>query len=139
MFDNDIQNIILGLGIGVFVAGFIVDVSLRLLEEWGDCRIPDPEAKNCGRIVVEYATGFLERLVYILLLVSEVSAAAAFMGTWILAKVVTGWNLIQQDMNATDKKEKQRANSRAFVSLLGSLISLLFGLLGAYLWRPESF
>lgn len=136
MFDNDIQNIILGLGIGVFVAGFIVDGSLRLLEKWGACSIPDSEAKNCGRRVVEYATGFLERLVYILLLVSEISAAAAFIGTWILAKVVTGWN---QDMNETDRKEKQRVNRRAFVSLLGSLISLLFALLGAYLWRPEAF
>jgi len=72
--------------------------------------------------------GILERLVYTLLLVCNVSAGGAFIGTWILAKIVTGWNRYTKDA--------VEFRTIAFIGLLGSMISLCFALAGALLWNP---
>ena len=49
-------------------------------------------------------------------------------------------NMQQQILVQTsDNKLRGLRNRRAFVSLQGSLLSLLFALLGAYLWCPAVF
>lgn len=139
MFENEGQNIALGLGVGVLIAEPIVYYLMKLLEVWGDCVAEERKSIRWKRHVVLHATGTLERLAYILLLVSNASAAGAFIGTWILAKVGTGWNLRQQLSKQDEEASIDKRSRRAFISLVGSLLSVLFSLLGVYLWRPEYF
>ena len=136
----------LGLGIGLLVAEFIVYFSIKIAEKLDNCKVPEYEPRGWRSDIVLHCTGVLERLAYIVLIVSQTPAVGAFIGTWILAKIATGWNVRQQlsqalELQGNEKKIEMmdKRNRRAFVSLLGSLLSLLLALLGAYLWHPELF
>ena len=135
MFENAWQNGILGLGVSVVGGALVIYFVAKWLHDWVICK-----AKALGQ---EFSSeqlplrvpsmpvwiGILERLAYTLLIVSNVSASAAFIGTWILAKILTGWNRYQSP--------GVHFRMLAFSGLLLSILSLLFALLGAILWKPE--
>ena len=72
------------------------------------------------------ATGVLERLIYRTLVGFEVSGAAAFIGAWVTIKAIGGWATWSQDSSKYGK-------ALFFSGLLGSAMSVLFGLTGGLL------
>ena len=125
-----ISVVVIGIAVGELVSCVFICLYEKLMY-W-----PKEGLSWKDRIVV-HSTGIFERGVYMILLVSNLSAAGAFIGTWILAKVITGWNARQAWME--DEAKRFKVNRRSFVSLQGSLVSLFFALLGAWLWCPNTF
>jgi len=135
MFENAWYNAILGLsvslGLGTLVTYFVV----KRLHEWVFRKARERNPKLTPNQMPERVpflpvlVGILERLVFTLLIVCNVSASGAFIGTWILAKIVTGWNRYT--------RAEVQFRMTAFAGLIGSIISLLFAVLGAILWNPE--
>ena len=156
--ENTAHNIALGLGVGVVIGDLFIWLYLKIVR-WSirgrrKNEVSQIEEKSvrvrAGSCVIEHSTGILERLVYILLLVSDVGAAGAFIGTWILIKAVVGWNVrqawLQEEVRELKSKGEDIAQENllrrlmrmAFISLHGSLVSLLFAILGAWLWCPDA-
>jgi len=73
--------------------------------------------------------GVIEGIFFGALVAFDISATAAAMVTWILVKMATDWNRIL----ATTGKRGPR--SLAFSSLLASMISLFFALIGGLICR----
>ncbi|HME42316.1 MAG TPA: hypothetical protein VKF36_04450 [Syntrophorhabdales bacterium] len=68
-------------------------------------------------------TGIFERLIYTTLVGFEVSGAAAFVGAWVTIKAIGGWVTWSKDSTPYGK-------ALFFSGLLGSAMSLLFGVAG---------
>ena len=73
--------------------------------------------------------GVIERIFFGALVAFDISETAAEMVTWIFVKMATDWNRI---LEAGSKKGPR---SLAFGSLLASMISLLFALIGGLICR----
>jgi hypothetical protein len=68
-------------------------------------------------------TGILERLIYTTFVGFDISGAAAFIGAWVTIKAIGGW--------ASWSADKELYGKVLFFSaLLGSAISVLFGVVG---------
>jgi hypothetical protein len=67
--------------------------------------------------------GIIERLIYTTLVGFDISGAAAFIGAWVTIKAIGGWASWSQDKDLYGKV-------LFFSALLGSAISVLFGLIG---------
>jgi hypothetical protein len=88
--------------------------------------------------------GVLERATITTLVAIQVSAVGAFLATWILVKLASGWNRLrisQEDGTDTPENQRERllARSRAFAGLALNLVSMLFAIVGAYVWNPGVF
>ena len=75
--------------------------------------------------------GVTERIFFGALVAFDISATAAAMVTWILVKMATDWHRI---LDST-KEGKKGPRALAFCSLLGSMISLFFALIGGLICR----
>lgn len=163
MFENTVQNIALGLGVGVLVSDFFIWLFLKVLrwsvniheeketEVRAGSHTLERSCKVCvGDWFIEHLTGWLERMIYIVLLVTNIAAAGAFIGTWLLVKVGVGWNVRQAWVKKQIKEHEDEWGKyaekmmriftrRLFISFQGSLVSVLCALGGAYLWCPEAF
>jgi hypothetical protein len=84
-----------------------------------------------------WTVGTIERVFFGALVAFDISATAAGMVTWILVKMATDWHRIlgagQQNAGPADPMYGPR--SLAFGSLLGSMISLFFALIGGMVCR----
>lgn len=134
MYENAYQNAILGLSVALIVGTAATTIAVYLMHKWADSKETDegvPADKRTEKMSlrIHLLAGLLERLVFVLLIVANVSAAGAFIGTWVLAKIATGWN------RYTDSAIHFRR--RAYIGLIGSLISVFFALFGAILWDPD--
>jgi hypothetical protein len=130
MLDSDLCNVIIGLLFSAVFGGIV----LFFLSAWLHARIekqhPELIQEAPRAPTLSAAVGFFERLVYTCLFALNISAAGAFVGTWILAKMVSGWNRYTTRPELGYRK-------RSFVGLLLNLISVLFALAGAYIWRQD--
>lgn len=97
------------------------------------------------------AVGFLERLVITLFLFGGINAAAAFIGTWILAKMASGWNLTalmsasakstntgavaEPNPNLAETPRERFQREKAMLILFLNLISILFALVGYWIMK----
>jgi hypothetical protein len=77
--------------------------------------------------------GVIERIFFGALVAFDISATAAAMVTWILVKMATDWHRILARRKKGDYMYGPR--SLAFSSLLASMISLLFALIGGLICR----
>jgi len=95
-----------------------------------------------------YLTGTLERVFFTILIAFDVSGVSTGMMTWLLIKVVSNWNLIypqnrgsikghDSDEDQSDKDQRYKAQLRRFAysGLLGTLMSMLFALIGGLICR----
>jgi hypothetical protein len=77
-----------------------------------------------GRIPVQpILIGVLERLFFTILIAFNVSGVAAGLGTWILVKMVSGWNRLAGG-------DEVWRRMLAFNGLINNLVSLLFAIIG---------
>ena len=130
MFESACWNAILGLSVSLVLGALVTAVSAKLLRDWVRKKVGNKkELPERVPFPLPMVIGIVERLIFTILLACDVSASGAFIGTWILAKIVTGWNRYT--------KPEVEFRMIAFVGLLGSMISLLFALLGAILWNPK--
>lgn len=79
--------------------------------------------------VSPWITGTIERLFFATLIAFDLSGTATAMVGWITVKMVTNWN-------RASRSEEQHIAS-ALVSLLSSMISMLFAVLGGVICRGE--
>lgn len=133
MFESAWCNAILGLSVSLVLGTLLTPFATNWLH---DCARRKACQMNRKLLLPERVPfpfpmliGVLERLIFTMLLVCNVSASGAFIGTWILAKIATGWNRYT--------KPEVEFRMVAFVGLIGSMISLFFALLGAILWNPK--
>ena len=88
-------------------------------------------------------TGVIERLAVTLLTVWSAGAALAFSGAWVGLKMAAGWNRpgrqesYQFGSDVSEPEQWMRAARGAISSLLGSLVSLGFGIVGGLVVRGE--
>ena len=81
-----------------------------------------------------WAVGTIERVFFGALVAFDISATAAGMVTWILVKMATDWHrILGSGQQNADPMYGPR--SLAFGSLLGSMISLFFALIGGMVCR----
>jgi len=112
---------------------WILSYSLKLLIDktypWAkeDQEFRNPKYKFHGLAV---SIGILERLAVTSLLALGISGAGAFIGTWILVKMASGWNRLQ--------KSEPRYKARSISALIMSLVSLSFAAVAAWLWRSAT-
>jgi len=80
-----------------------------------------------------WVVGSIERIFFAALVAFDISATAAAMVTWILVKMATDWHRI---LGKTEEDaHKSGARALAFSSLLASMISLFFALIGGLICR----
>jgi hypothetical protein len=81
-----------------------------------------------------WTVGTIERVFFGALVAFDIPATAAGMVTWILIKMATDWHRILGS-GQQNKDPMYGPRSLAFGSLLGSMISLLFALIGGMVCR----
>lgn len=81
---------------------------------------PQPE-------IPPWLTGFIEQLFFTIVVAFNVQGAAIAMIAWATVKMATGWNWQPKDENRL----------LAFTGLLGTIVSLLFAMLGGLICRGE--
>ena len=112
-----------GLGVSLLVGGFVTEWFLNRMRSHLD--IPPP----VGRVVPRELIGVSERLFFTFVVAFDVSGAAIAMIGWMTLKLVPNWELWVKH-GATNKP-------LAISSLLGSLCSMFFALLGGLVCRGD--
>jgi O-antigen/teichoic acid export membrane protein len=128
MFDWIPWNVIGGLSFSSVLGSIILFFLSNWLHKRVESQYPDLIQGAQRFPALSTAVGFFERVVYTCLFALDISAAGAFVGTWILAKMVSGWNRL--------KRDEIQYRKRSFIGLLLNLISILFALAGACIWNP---
>jgi hypothetical protein len=147
-------------GIGFFVSLIIGQFVTRKFVGWQDRYLgfhPQWIRENidCNqRVIRPWLLGTLERLFFTLLVGFDVPAVSAGIMTWLLIKTVTNWTrinptrrgfigdreaLVNLPQGAAQERDtlQQEAKLRIYAvkSLLGSLVSMLFALLGGLICK----
>ena len=147
----DLTDAVKGIwGWNVFVGMIVIGWVLGEIVCWGHIRLyerlmrwKEEETLTCGDQVIVHSTGVFERTMYIVLLVTDVTAAAAFIGTFIVGKTILLWGGMQPGNRAVTGGKggntPKMAARRASISLQGSLISAGMAVLGALAWNPSAF
>jgi hypothetical protein len=83
-----------------------------------------------------FLVGIVERLLFTMLVAYNISGVVAGMFTYIMIKMAIDWIPQLQKSFQQDEEDSLRIGARSlvFVSLLGSLISMLFAVLGGLIW-----
>lgn len=117
---------IIGLVFSLLIGHFIIKFILDRLRAYIKLSKRDlPPAERFIRRTPTF-TGILERLFFTILIAFNVSGAGTAMMAWVTIKMVSDWNILV--VKGDFKAVKQRRY--AFTGLLGSVLSMLFALLG---------
>ena len=76
---------------------------------------------------LDWMVGFVERGLFTLIIAFDISGGAVAMMSWVLVKMVTNWNKFQ--------KPELIYRGWAICSLMGSLVSMFFALIGGLFCR----
>ncbi len=116
------------LGVSLIVGSFVSFLVWLALRRWFNVTVQrlkwqvPPQA--VGRIPVQpILIGILERLFFTILIAFNIPAVAGGLVTWILVKMVSGWNRF------TGSDDLWR-RMLAFNALINNIVSLLFAVIG---------
>lgn len=117
---------------GLFVAlggGYLaVEVTLRALYRYQGLTAKPMRAANEPRRVPPWLTGVIERGFFTVLVAYDVSGAATAMMAWMGLKLATNWNRVG------NTQSPELWSAWAFSALIGGIVSLLFAVLGGFIW-----
>ena len=119
----NISDLLIGLLFSVILGGLVMLLLHFLSFKIIEYKYPEVKSIKHSLMHLTILIGVFERIIYTIFFAYEVSAVGAFVGTWILAKMVTGWNRYTKD--------KPEYKALGFNALILNVISLLFGFLGA--------
>ncbi len=105
-----------GLAVALIVGALVTEVFVGSLRK--TLNIPE----SAGRVVPGWLTGLSERLFFTIVIAFNVSGAAIAMMAWVALKLVPNWQLYVAHGTAN--------KPMAWSSLLGSLCSMFFALVG---------
>ena len=96
--------------------------------------MPDVELYITPLAIPGWVTGLIERIFFGVLVAFNIQATGAGMLTWVLIKMATDWHRILPT-DEGNAKSKYGPRSLAFASLLASIVSLFFALVGGLICR----
>ncbi len=107
---------LVGLGVALVLGAFLTEWFVSALRS--HMKIP----KSAGRVMPSWLMGLSERLFFTLIVAFNISGAAIAMIGWMMLKVLPNWELYVTRGSAN--------KPLAMSSLLGSLCSMFFALIG---------
>jgi len=132
-FNVIIENInIIGLAffvslvIGGIVTGLYVWIIRKIF------KVGKPEDQKRYPRISPWLNGLVERLFFTFVCGFDISGAASAMIGWIAIKIASNW---QQKKEGESDLERRRRLSIIFSSLQGSLISMIFSIIGGLILR----
>lgn len=122
------NKFLLGYGISVFVGIPITYVWSTFLYWLLRNHRPESESEPHRIWWIPLAVGILERAIITTLVAFSIQGAAGFIGAWVAVKSAGGW--------ASWSQGTTYGRAVLFIGLLGSAMSILFGLAGGIIARP---